>query len=86
MMTLFSKKKKTPSELERSRLNKSQYHEVPSVSYPSLLLFRLDGAYFFQPNNLKCTGKKNFPITSNKREKEQIKNSTRTFHMLTRLQ
>ena len=49
------------SELERSRWNKSQYHEVPTVSYPSLFLFRLDGACFFQPNKLKCTCEKKFP-------------------------
>ena len=54
-MTLFSKKiKKKPSELERSRWNKFQYHEVPTVLYLSLaFLFRMDGACFFQPNNLK---------------------------------
>ena len=50
-MTLFSKtnkeKKKKPSELERSRWNKSEYYEVPTVSYPSLFPFRQDGAYFF---------------------------------------
>ena len=77
------------SELERSRWNKSQYHEVPTVSYPSLFLFRLDEACFFQPNNLKncyVQVKRNFPIVSNKRENEQSKNRTRTFHMLARLQ
>ena len=35
-------------------------NEVPTVSYPSLFLFRLDGACFFQPNNLKCTGENKF--------------------------
>ena len=78
----FRKKKEKPSELERRRWNKSQYHEVPTVSNPSLFLFRVDGACFFQPNNLKC----NFLIISNQREKEQSKNRTRTLHMLTRLQ
>ena len=51
---------KKPSELERNRWNKSQYHEVPTVSYLSPFLFRLDGACFSQPNNLKCTGEKKF--------------------------
>ena len=42
-MTLFSKqkKKKKVSELQRSRWNKSQYHEVPTVLYLSLF-FSLD--------------------------------------------
>ena len=63
-MTLFSKKKiKKISELERSRRNKSRHHEVPTVSYSSLFLFRLDEACFFQPNNLKCTGENKFPYS-----------------------
>ena len=64
-MTLFKKEKRKTSKLERSKWNKCQYHEVPTVSYPSVFVFRLDRTCFFQPNNLEkmlCTGEKKFAL------------------------
>ena len=57
-MTLFTKKKKKKKkkklkkikELERSRWNMPQYHEVSTVTYQSLFsLYRVQKTCFFQP-------------------------------------